>query len=61
MTYLTQVVEKNPDVNVFNYHLGMAYKMSGNKAKAKTYLEKSLAGDKAFKEKDLAEAALKEL
>ena len=46
---------------MFNYHLGMAYKMSGNKAKAKTYLEKSLAGDKAFKEKELAQAALKEL
>ena len=59
--YLTQVVEKNPDVNVFNYHLGMAYKMSGNNAKAKIYLEKSLSGDKAFKEKVLAQAALKEL
>ena len=61
VTYLTQVVEKNPDVSVFNYHLGMAYKMSGDKAKAKTYLEKSLAGDKPFKEKDLAQAALKDL
>ena len=59
--YLTPVVEKNPDVNVFNYHLGMAYKMSGDKVKAKTYLEKSLAGDKAFKEKELAQAALKAL
>lgn len=59
--YLTQVVEKNPDVNVFNYHLGMAYKMSGNNAKAKIYLEKSLSGDKAFKEKELAQAALKDL
>lgn len=61
ITYLTQVVEKNPEVNVFNYHLGMAYKMSGNNAKAKIYLEKSIAGDKAFKEKELAQAALKEL
>ena len=61
VTYLTQVVEKNPDVNVFNYHLGMAYKMLDNKAKAKIYLEKSLAGDKPFKEKDLAQAALKDL
>jgi hypothetical protein len=35
--------------------------MLGNKAKAKIYLEKSLADDKAFKEKDLAQAALKDL
>jgi tetratricopeptide (TPR) repeat protein len=61
VTYLTQVVEKNPDVSVFNYHLGMAYKMLGNKAKAKIYLEKSLADDKPFKEKELAQAALKDL
>jgi tetratricopeptide (TPR) repeat protein len=61
VSYLTQVVEKSPDVNVFNYHLGMSYKMLGNKEKAKIYLEKSLADDKPFKEKDLAQAALKEL
>ncbi len=59
--YLTQVVEKMPEVNVFNYHLGMAYKLSGDKAQAKTYLEKSLADKKEFKEKESAEAALKDL
>ena len=59
--YLSQVVEKMPEVNVFNYHLGMAYKLSGDKAQAKTYLEKSLADNKPFKQKEMAEAALKEL
>jgi tetratricopeptide (TPR) repeat protein len=60
--YLTQVIEKMPEVNVFNYHLGMAYKLSGDKTQAKTYLEKSLADDsKPFKQKELAEAALNDL
>jgi len=59
--YLTQAVKKAPEINVFNYHLGMAYKMSGDKAQAKTYLEKSLANGKKFKEKESAKAALKEL
>ena len=58
--YLSQVIEKSPEVNVFNYHLGMAYKMSGDNVKAKIHLEKSLAGDKPFKEKELAAAALRE-
>ena len=61
ITYLTQAIEKNPDVNIFNYHLGMAYKMSGNKAQAKKYLEKSLADNKEFKEMDLARTALKDI
>jgi tetratricopeptide (TPR) repeat protein len=59
--YLAQVIEKMPEVKVFNYHLGMAYKLSGDKTQAKTYLEKSLADNKPFKEKELAEAALKDL
>jgi len=59
--YLKQVVEKSPDTNVFNYHLGMAYKMSGDITKARLYLEKSLEDNKLFKEKVLAESALKSL
>jgi len=58
---LTQVVEKAPKVNIFNYHLGMAYKMSGDKAQAKVFLEKSLIDSMQFKEKSLAEAALKDI
>ena len=59
--YLSQVIEKAPKVNVFNYHLGMAYKMAGDKSQAKIYLDKSLADGKAFKEEDLAKAALRDL
>lgn len=59
--YLSEAVQKSPQVNVFNYHLGMAYKLSGDKKQAETYLEKSLANGKNFKEKELAKAALKGL
>lgn len=59
--HLSQVVETMPDVNVFNYHLGMAYKMAGDKAQAKVYLEKSLADNKPFAQKEMAVTALKEL
>ncbi len=59
--HLIQVVEKAPKVNVFNYHLGMAYKMAGDKSQAKVYLDKSLANNQQFKQKNLAEAALKDL
>ncbi|MFK5948687.1 MAG: tetratricopeptide repeat protein [Methylococcales bacterium] len=58
---LNKAVEKSPDVNILNYHLGMTYKMSGDKNQAKIYLEKSLADGKKFKEKELAKAALKGL
>lgn len=58
---LKKVVEQMPNVNVFNYHLGMAYKLSGDKAQAKIYLEKSLADKKDFLEKAAAEETLKNL
>jgi len=58
---MNKVVEKTPDVNIFNYHLGMVYKTTGDKKQAKVYLEKSLADGKDFKEKDLAKAALNDL
>ncbi len=58
---ISQVVKVSPEVNDFNFHLGMAYKMSGDKVQAKVYLEKSLANDKQFKGRELAKAALKDL
>ncbi len=61
VNYLTQVTEKMPDVNVFNYHLGMSYLLSGDKKQAKIFLEKSLVNEKSFKEKSAAEEALKNL
>jgi len=59
--YLSQAAEKAPKISIFNYHLGMAYKMSGDKTQAKLYLEKSIADGKNFKEKEQAKAALKDL
>jgi len=59
--YLLMAVKESPEVNIFNYHLGMSYKMSGDKEKAKVYLEKSLVNDTEFKERDLARAALRNL
>ena len=59
--YLTDVVSKAPDVNIFNYHLGMAYKMNGDAEKARTYLSKSLKDGKRFNGYDDARKALKEL
>ena len=56
--YLTQAVEKSPKINVFNYHLGMAYKAKGDMVNAKVYLDKSLADGKDFKEKEMAKKAL---
>jgi len=58
---LKKVVEQSPDISVFNYHLGMAYKAAGDKENARTYLEKSLDTNKDFEAKSKAEKALKTL
>jgi tetratricopeptide (TPR) repeat protein len=39
---LKAVVEKMPDVPVFNYHLGMAYYRQGDTGSAKAYLSKAV-------------------
>ncbi len=59
--YLTQAIEKMPDVKVFNYHLGMSYILSNDKKQAKDFLEKSIEGKESFKERAAAENALKKL
>lgn len=59
--YLQQAVDMQPEIHIFNYHLGMAYKLSGNNVKAKVYLEKSLDSGKPFKQMDDAKAALDSL
>jgi tetratricopeptide (TPR) repeat protein len=41
LTHLKKAVELQPDVAVFNQHLGMAYKNSGDSVTAKKYLDKS--------------------
>lgn len=59
--YLSKATEESPEINVFNYHLGMAYILSGDKVQAKDYLEKSLADEATFKEREKAKVALKGL
>jgi Tfp pilus assembly protein PilF len=58
---LTGVVEKAPDVPVFNYHLGMAYLKQGNKQAAKEYLSKAVGEKYTYTGIDEARKALAEL
>lgn len=61
VTVLKSVVEKSPDVSVFNYHLGMAYLKSGDKTSAGTFLSKALSTDVEFQGRKEASAQLKQL
>ena len=58
---LKTVVEKSPDVAVFNYHLGMALYKIGDEAAAKTYLASSIANNSDFPGKDDAKVYLQKL
>ncbi len=58
---LTGVVEKAPDVPVFNYHLGMAYLKQGNKQAARDYLSKAVGEKYNYTGVDEARKALAEL
>ncbi len=58
---LKKAVKKYPDINIFNYHLGMAYKATGDRENAKLYLKKSLSNNKNFDAKGKAQQALKTL
>jgi tetratricopeptide (TPR) repeat protein len=58
---LEQVVAAAPEVDVFNYHLGMAYHKSGDNDKARDYLQQSLASEKEFPGRDVAQKTLDEL
>jgi len=54
-------VGKQPDSGVFQYHLGMIYKQNKQNAEAQAALKKAADNPKEFKEKSLAQAALKEI
>ena len=58
---LTGVVEKAPDVPVFNYHLGMAYLKQGDKQEARTYLSKAVDKKYTYTGVDEARKALASL
>ncbi len=55
---LKSVVEKSPEVPVFNYHLGMALYKTGDEVSAKAYLTNSLANNGNFPGKADAEIQL---
>lgn len=61
VSVLEKVIDSYPDVNVFNYHLGMALFKSGNTTEAKKYLEKSVDDETEFRGRDIAEQTLKKL
>jgi predicted Zn-dependent protease len=54
-------VSKQPDNAVFEYHLAMIYKETKQFSEAQNALRKALGSPKDFKEKSLAQAALKEI
>lgn len=58
---LKNVVEKSPEVAVFNYHFGMALYKTGDMVAAKSYLTRSLANNSSFTGKEDAEAHLQKL
>lgn len=60
---LRSAVEKEPNMAILRYHLGMAYKAEGNRDKAIKELEKAIAVGKSqhFPENEEAEKALMEL
>ncbi len=53
-------VSKDPNNGMFQYHLGMIYKSNHEKTKAEAALKKAMASEN-FKEKRLADAALKDI
>jgi tetratricopeptide (TPR) repeat protein len=54
-------VSKQPDNPVFQYHLGLIYKANNQRSEAENALKKSIGSTKDFKEKSLAQAALKDI
>ena len=58
---LKGVVEKAPQVPVFQYHLGMAYLNLGDKAAASEHLTRATDGEFSYEGIEEARAALKGL
>jgi Tfp pilus assembly protein PilF len=54
-------VSKQPDNPVFQYHLAMIYKETKQINEAQSALKKAVGSPKDFKEKSLAQAALKDI
>jgi hypothetical protein len=52
---------KAPDKGLFQYHLGIIYKAAHDTTKAEVAFEKAVASKDDFKEKSLANGALKDI
>ena len=58
---LSKVVDSQPQIALFQYHLGMAYYRQGNNAKAKLHFGKALESGQEFKGKDEVEKIMSEI
>ncbi len=58
---MKDAVAKSPDISVLNYHLGMAFFQSGQRAEARTYLSKALKSSDSFAGRREAEQALAQI
>lgn len=54
-------VAKSPDISVLNYHLGIAFFQSGQRAEARTYLSKALKSSDSFEGRQEAEQVLAQI
>lgn len=58
---MKQAVSKSPDMSVLNYHLGIAFFQSGQRAEARTYLSKALKNPDPFDGRREAEQVLAQI
>ncbi|MFO0779546.1 MAG: tetratricopeptide repeat protein [Nitrospira sp.] len=58
---MKDAVAKSPDMSVLNYHLGIAFFQSGQRAEARTYLSKALKNSDPFEGRREAEQVLAQL
>jgi len=61
VAYLENALDNNPDVAIFNFHLGMALFKSGRTIEAKEKLEKAIESNEKFGGREEAENILKTL
>ena len=58
---MKNAVAKAPDISVLNYHLGMAFFQSGQRAEARTHLSRALKNSDLFEGRREAEQALSQI
>lgn len=58
---MKDAVSKSPEMSVLNYHLGIAFFHSGQRAEARTHLSKALKGSDPFEGRREAERALAQM